>query len=75
MPFGASDRTEGCMKEKIIVDRHWMIWPTGATEWMLTHSEKLAKRAKRKGWGCIEYRAVPDELRNLANDIVDGVLS
>lgn len=62
-----------------ICSRHWLVWPPAATEWMLTYSDALAKRAKRKGWGCIEFHAVESaedrELRDLANDIVDGALS
>jgi hypothetical protein len=38
--------------------RHWLIWPTDATEWMLTYSEDLAKKAKQYSWGCIEYAEV-----------------
>jgi hypothetical protein len=66
-------------RDLVVASIHWLIWPPGATEWMLTHSKALAKRAKRKGWGCIEFHAVPDErdaeLRALANDILDGALS
>jgi predicted lipoprotein len=62
-------------KDLVVANRHWLIWPTGATEWMLSYSDALAKKAKRKGWGCIEFRAVPDEIERLAHDIVDGALS
>jgi hypothetical protein len=41
--------------------RHWLIWPTGASEWMLTYSEDLAKKAKRYGWSCIEYLEVVED--------------
>ena len=37
------------------LNRHWLVWPTGATEWMLTFSEELAKKAKKHRWGCIEF--------------------
>jgi hypothetical protein len=48
--------------------RHWLIWPTGATEWMLTYSEELAINAKRCGWGCIEYAEVVAEDSHVLTD-------
>ena len=48
---------------KGMLNRHWLIWIPDDNGWVLTYSEPLAKKAKRKGWGCIEYRAYesPDE--------------
>jgi hypothetical protein len=48
--------------------RHWLIWPTGATEWMLTYSEELAEIAKTNSWGCIEFKAVLDEIEPVSHN-------
>jgi hypothetical protein len=39
-----------------MVNRHWLIWIPDNNGWVLTHAERSAKRAVRKGWGCIEFR-------------------
>lgn len=36
-------------------NRHWMVWPDGATEWMLTYSREFAETCRKNGWGCIEF--------------------
>lgn len=40
----------------IIPNRHWLVWIPDDTQWVMTYSEKLAKKALKKGWGCIEFR-------------------
>ncbi|MCF1367318.1 hypothetical protein LH704_11690 [Burkholderia cenocepacia] len=39
-----------------MLGRHWLIWIPDNNGWVLTCSEKLARKAKRNGWGCIEFR-------------------